>query len=262
MAGHLSYSSHEVQELCYSCWESIYEKRQPLQWTCTKIVCLWAGHERSIQPCVQAKSFRLQNFGVFFIGLTVNGEERPFKPIQLSHAAVNSRYIKAYSTLFSGLGKMNYDCGNNISRLTSDMCGASSHFNTVQQGNLALDLKFSVTPAAAVSLVCYGEFENMIQIDSERNVVYDYMGYMNTAQIAHALEQDPVMSKTFCGMFPSNKLPQTIIKYPCEFVANTDPSDKPGTQWVAFYIPTEEKGEFFDSYGQPPSFYRDCLETF
>ena len=46
----------------------------------------------------------------------------------------------------------------------------------VQRGNLALDLKFSVAPAAAVSLVCYGEFENVIQIDSERNVVYDYTG--------------------------------------------------------------------------------------
>ena len=83
--------------------------------------------------------------------------------------------------------------------------------------------------------------------------------FCGTAQIAHALEQDPVMSKMFCGMFPSNKLPETIIKYPCEFVANTDPSDKPGTQWVAFYIPTEQKGKFFDSYGQPPSFYRDSF---
>ena len=85
---------------------------------------------------------------------------------------------------------------------------------------------------------------------------------MNTVQIAHALEQDPVTSKTFCGVFPSNKLPQTVIKYPCGFVANTDPSDKPGTHWVAFYFPTEEKGEFFDSYGQPPSFYRDSFGDF
>ncbi|CAB4004756.1 uncharacterized transposon-derived [Paramuricea clavata] len=36
--------------------------------------------------------------------------------------------------------------------------------------------KFSVAPAAAVSLVCYGEFENTVHIDSERNVVYDYSG--------------------------------------------------------------------------------------
>jgi hypothetical protein len=56
------------------------------------------------------------------------------------------------------------------------MCGASPHFNVVQKGNLAIDIQFSVAPAAAVSLVCYGEFENTAHIDSERNVIYDYSG--------------------------------------------------------------------------------------
>ena len=56
------------------------------------------------------------------------------------------------------------------------MCGSSDHFNVVQRGNLALNLKFTTAPAAAVSLVCYAEFENTIHIDSERNVIYDYGG--------------------------------------------------------------------------------------
>ena len=46
---------------------------------------------------------------------------------------------------------------------------------------------------------------------------------MNTAQITHALEGDPTTNKKFCGVFPRDKLPQTIDKYPCGFVANTDP---------------------------------------
>ena len=57
---------------------------------------------------------------------------------------------------------------------------------------------------------------------------------MNTAQITHALEEDPITKKTFCGVFPCDKLPQTIDKYPCGFVANTDPSNKPGTHWIQF----------------------------
>ena len=85
---------------------------------------------------------------------------------------------------------------------------------------------------------------------------------MNTAQITHALEQDPVTSKTFCGVFPSDKLPQTFDKYPCGFVANTDPSSGPGTHWVAFYFPSEEKGEFFDSYGHAPEYYRKSFGDF
>ena len=48
------------------------------------------------------------------------------------------------------------------------------HFNVVQRGNLAVDIKFSTAPTDAVSLVCYGEFENTIHIDSERNVIYNF----------------------------------------------------------------------------------------
>ena len=96
----------------------------------------------------------------------------------------NPKYIEAYTTLFSGTGKMYYDVGNDISReefpngyaiyafdLTPDMCSSADHFNTIQRGNLAVDIRFSNAPAAAASLVCYGEFENTIHIDSERNVI-------------------------------------------------------------------------------------------
>ena len=49
-------------------------------------------------------------------------------------------------------------------------------FNVVQKGNLAIEIQFCTAPTAAVSVVCYGEFENTIHIDSERNVIYDYSG--------------------------------------------------------------------------------------
>ena len=117
-------------------------------------------------------SYNFQHFDVSAIGTTVNDEEMPFKPLQLSFGA-NPRYIEAFSTLFSGTGKMYYNTGNDISReefpkgyavyafdLTPDMCGASPHFNVVQKGNLAIDIQFSRAPTVTVCLVCYGEFEN------------------------------------------------------------------------------------------------------
>ena len=132
--------------------------------------------------------FNFKHFNMSYIGTSVNGEEVPFKPMQLSFGA-NPRYIEAYNTLFSGTGKMYYNTGNDLTRddfiggntifafdLTPDMCGSSSHFNAVQRGNFAVDIKFSAAPTVAVSLICYGEFENLIQIDSERNVIYDYSG--------------------------------------------------------------------------------------
>ena len=131
----------------------------------------------------EKNSYNFKTFTTSFIGITVNGEV-PFKPLQLSYTDATIRYIEAYLSMFSGTGKLFYDTGNDISRddlkngyalyaadLTPDMCGSSDHFNVVQHGNLALNLKFTTAPTAAVSLVCYGEFENTIHIDSERNVI-------------------------------------------------------------------------------------------
>ena len=135
--------------------------------------------------------YNFKTYTISFLGITVNGEEVPFKPLQLSYAAANPRYIEAYLAMFSGTGKLFYDSGIDISRtyfangyalyvadLTHDMCGSSDHFNAVQRGNLAVDImiRFTTAPRAAVSLVCYGEFENTIHIDTERNVIYDYFG--------------------------------------------------------------------------------------
>ena len=85
---------------------------------------------------------------------------------------------------------------------------------------------------------------------------------MNTAQITHVLHQDPVTRKEFCGVLPSDRLPQRVDRSPCGFIINTDPSTKPGTHWVAFYFPSEQKAEFFDSYGQPPEHYKHIAKDF
>jgi len=132
--------------------------------------------------------FNFQHFNASYLAISVNGQEIPLKPMQLSFGA-NPRFIEAFITLFSGTGKMYLNSGNGISReefssgyaiyafdMTPDMCGSSPHFNAVQRGNFAVDIKFSAPPTEAVSLVCYGEFENTIQIDAERNAVYDYSG--------------------------------------------------------------------------------------
>ena len=85
---------------------------------------------------------------------------------------------------------------------------------------------------------------------------------MNTFQINHALKQDPITNRKFCGVLPSDKLPKAIDKKPCGFIANTDPSREPGPHWEAFYFPSEKEGEFFDSYGQPPEHYGNSFGDF
>ncbi len=141
--------------------------------------------------------YNFEDYKVTTVTLTVNGEELPFKQLTLNYENNKENFIQAYDTLFSGTGKMNYNTGLDISRkdypkgytlyafdLTPDMCGASPHFNAVQRGSLTVDITFAdapvnqtfpagVTAPTAIAMVCYGDSENVIQIDSERNVIYD-----------------------------------------------------------------------------------------
>jgi hypothetical protein len=76
---------------------------------------------------------------------------------------------------------------------------------------------------------------------------------MFASQITKALLGDEHASKYFAGVFPSDQLPIQVPSYPCAIVANTDPADKKGEHWVAYHFDIEGHGEYFDSYGKPPS---------
>ena len=57
----------------------------------------------------------------------------------------------------------------------------------------------------------------------------------------------------FVGVFAIDRLPQTLPpRRPLLLVCNTDPHDKPGKHWIAIYVGSDSKGEYFDSFCQPP----------
>ena len=140
--------------------------------------------------------YNFQHFGVTNVSLTANGQEIPFKQLTLKYPkAANGKvnptddgdldFDEAYNTLFSGTGKIYSNAGLDITRedypggyalyafdLTPDMCNSSDYFNTVQRGSLTLALTLAKQDHA-IGMVCYGDFENVIRIDAERNAIYD-----------------------------------------------------------------------------------------
>ena len=140
--------------------------------------------------------YNFQHFNVTNVSLTANGQEIPFKQLTLTYpkdpagdpdAATDDEldFDEAYNTLFSGTGKIYSNAGLDITRedypggytlyafdLTPDMCNSTDYFNTVQRGSLSLALTLK-KQKHAVAIVCYGDFENVIRIDSERNAIYD-----------------------------------------------------------------------------------------
>ena len=44
----------------------------------------------------------------------------------------------------------------------------------MRQGNMRLALKFADALPATISVVAYAEFENVIEVDRDRNVIFDF----------------------------------------------------------------------------------------
>ena len=140
--------------------------------------------------------YNFAHFGVTSVSLTANGQEIPFKLLTLKYPENETGKIdpakdteldfdEAYNTLFSGTRKIYSNAGLDITRedypggyalyafdLTPDMCKSADYFNTVQRGSLTLALTLKKADHA-IGMVCYGDFENVIRIDSERNAIYD-----------------------------------------------------------------------------------------
>jgi hypothetical protein len=76
---------------------------------------------------------------------------------------------------------------------------------------------------------------------------------MDASQLIRALQKlnNNHDDKYHVGVYAADTIPN-IIRKPAAIIANTDEQDKPGTHWVAMYIPKRGCIEFFDSYGLPP----------
>ena len=113
------------------------------------------------------------------VGVYVDGEQIPQKPLFLKFSRISK-------PLFSGTGKLSQDAGNQINRgdyasgytafcfdLSPDHC-SGDHCELTKQGNLRIELHFGQALANTVNLIIYAEFQNVIEIDASRKVLYDY----------------------------------------------------------------------------------------
>jgi len=75
---------------------------------------------------------------------------------------------------------------------------------------------------------------------------------MNTRQIQRLLRRHPKTAPIFLGAVPSDGIPATDI-FPYAVVINTEPHDDGGRHWVAVFVESRDRVEYFDSYACLPN---------
>jgi hypothetical protein len=133
---------------------------------------------------VTKNPFNFKHFSLNEVMVYLDGQQLGIKPLSSNFA--RGQYISAFTSLFNGTGKSNRDEGNDIDRsdfangytlyafdLSPDL-SENDHFNLACQGTVRLDLKFATALPHTVTVVAYAEFENIIEIDRNRNVIFDF----------------------------------------------------------------------------------------
>ena len=142
---------------------------------------------------IEEDPFYFHHIGVTYINLKVASRSIPYaQGIRTSYYKDN--YTQGYLTLHknireasNGITYENYKTGNTLYAfdLTPDLCSAD-HFNLLKDGSLDLDVHLEKDPKAAggAALVTSGaggytamfylEFDNIIEITKERQVLVDY----------------------------------------------------------------------------------------
>ena len=95
---------------------------------------------------------------------------------------LNNNYTQGYMTLHknireasNGISYKGYKEGFTLFAfdLTPDLCSAD-HFNLQRDGSLDLDIRLKTAPAIGFTAMFYLEFDNIIEITKDRQILVDY----------------------------------------------------------------------------------------
>ena len=142
---------------------------------------------RAFNGDVTRDPFCFQKFGLTSIKQIVRGEEYPYETLQLAQDSGAKdrlgyfRFLQASGAWCKKKGNMveMKDWGHlkNCTLFMYDNvasgCADSNTLNPKQTGDVQLVLEFGAAPANNITVLVYGEFENLLEIDSNGAVLYD-----------------------------------------------------------------------------------------
>lgn len=129
--------------------------------------------------------FNFKNAKVKKLEISINGESmstRPFEP-----DFENNLYLRSYLSLYQGLGKLGEDWAPDITLeeykngytlwcvdFTKDQEAQLDKFHLIETGNLRIEVQFAENTAETLNCLVYAEFDNLLEINKQREVNIDY----------------------------------------------------------------------------------------
>lgn len=126
-----------------------------------------------------------KNAKVKKLEISINGESmstRPFEP-----DFENNLYLRSYLSLYQGLGKLGEDWAPDITLeeykngytlwcvdFTKDQEAQLDKFHLIETGNLRIEVQFAENTAETLNCLVYAEFDNLLEINKQREVNIDY----------------------------------------------------------------------------------------
>jgi len=129
--------------------------------------------------------FNFNNFTITEVKLTAGGVTFPREPLKTDFTRMG--FTRAFVQLNETLDIARQDKGCDINMLdfqnsscffafdlTADECD-SGHWTLIREGSTSLDIRFGTAPPGnGLEVIVFAEFDNLITIDRNRNVFYDF----------------------------------------------------------------------------------------
>ena len=126
--------------------------------------------------------FNIEHFNLNHLSLHVDG--RPDTIPSFSPDYESNLYSRSFHSLFDVTGNIN--CNDDLDLNRNEYPGgnclyafklaheAEGVFDLMHSGSIRIDLKFAQALAVTVNVIVYAEYENVVQLDQNRNLILDY----------------------------------------------------------------------------------------
>ena len=134
---------------------------------------------------VKKNPFNFQHFNTNKVDVSINGESLGTRPLEPDFE--NNLYLRSYLSMYQGLGRLGEDWSPAVTfisyrkgytlwcfDLTADQDNDQSKMHWIKTGNLRIELQFAQALAESVNCIVYGEFDNVLEINKQREVAIDY----------------------------------------------------------------------------------------